>query len=61
MKKLRVVGKEFLMKVGRSILSGNFNLTQIPFPIKASIPKSYFENIGGTPSSFCSSFFHLAV
>jgi len=50
MKKLRVIAKEFLMKVGRSVLTGNFNLTQIPFPIKFSIPKSYFENIGVIPS-----------
>jgi len=50
MKKLRVIAKEFLMKVGRSVLSGNFNLTTVPFPIKASIPRSYFENIGVVPS-----------
>ncbi len=51
MKKLRVIAKEFLMKVGRSVLSGNFNLTTVPFPIKASIPRSYFENIGVVPSN----------
>ena len=29
-----------LKELGRKILSGDFNLTKIPFPIKAMIPKS---------------------
>jgi len=61
MKKLRVIAKEFLMKVGRSVLSGNFNLTTVPFPIKASIPRSYFENIGVVPTSFYPLYLNLAM
>ena len=37
---LRGVGKFVLGQVGRKLLSGDFNLTQISFPIKAMIPKS---------------------
>jgi len=48
--KLRAVGKDFIYKVGKHILSGNFNLTTIPFPIRAMIPKSYLEYVGSTAS-----------
>ncbi|KAL4434735.1 hypothetical protein ABPG74_017155 [Tetrahymena malaccensis] len=40
---LRGIGKEIISQVGRKILSGSFNLTQISFPIKAMIPKSALE------------------
>jgi len=49
-KKLRAVGKDFLYKVGKQVFSGNFNLTTIPFPIKAMVPKSYLEYVGCIPS-----------
>lgn len=51
--KARSVGKEmikvlchdinFFKEIGRKILSGNFNLTRISFPIKISIPKTALE------------------
>lgn len=51
MKKLRVIAKEFVFKVGKHIFSGHFNLTTIPFPIKAMVPKSYLEYVGCLPSN----------
>jgi len=60
-KKLRVVAKEFLIKVGRSILSGHFNLTTIPFPIKFMVPKSYLEYVGCIPSCFFPLYLNLAA
>ena len=43
MKKTRSVAKEIVKDVGRKLLSGNFNLTKVSFPIKAMIPKSVLE------------------
>jgi len=53
-KKLRAVGKDFLYKVGKHVLSGNLNLTTIPFPIRAMVPKSYLEYVGCIPSTLLS-------
>lgn len=39
----RSVGKTMLKDIGRKIISGNFNLTTVSFPIKAMIPKSALE------------------
>jgi len=60
-KKFRLIGKEFLLKVGRSILSGNFNLTTIPLPIKMMVPKSYLEYVGCIPSAFFPLYLNLAA
>lgn len=43
--KLRSLGKEVIKEIGRKILSGNFNLTTVTFPIKAMVPKSTLEMI----------------
>lgn len=40
---LRNIGKKVITEIGRKILSGEFNLTTISFPIKAMIPKSALE------------------
>lgn len=42
-RKSRAIGKEVIKEIGKRILSGKFNLTKIPFPIKAMIPKSVLE------------------
>jgi hypothetical protein len=60
-KKLRVIAKEFLYKVGRHIVSGHFNLTTIPFPIKVMIPKSYLENVGCASTAFFPLYLNLAM
>jgi hypothetical protein len=39
----RDVGKTMIKEIGRKIISGNFNLTTVSFPIKAMIPKSALE------------------
>ncbi|CAD8085669.1 unnamed protein product [Paramecium sonneborni] len=39
----RSVGKNMIKQVGQKLLSGNFNLTQVSFPIRAMIPKSALE------------------
>jgi hypothetical protein len=41
--RLRSSGKEILKQVGKSILSGSFNLTTISFPIKCMSSKSMLE------------------
>ena len=43
--KLRSLGKEIIKEIGKKILSGNFNLTTITFPIKAMVAKSTLEMI----------------
>jgi len=59
--KLRSIGREFIVKVGKHILSGNFNLTTIPFPIKAMIPKSYLQYVGCIPTAFFPLYMNLAL
>jgi hypothetical protein len=39
----RNVGKDMIKQIGRKIISGNFNLTTISFPIRAMIPRSALE------------------
>ncbi|KAL4483593.1 hypothetical protein ABPG72_016874 [Tetrahymena utriculariae] len=39
----RSVGKLIIKEIGRKIISGDFNLTQVSFPIKAMIPKSALQ------------------
>ncbi|EGR32781.1 oxysterol binding, putative [Ichthyophthirius multifiliis] len=41
----RSVGKFIIGEIGRKIISGDFNLTQVSFPIKAMIPKSALQTI----------------
>jgi len=41
--------------------SGNFNLTTIPFPIKAMVPKSYLEYVGCIPTAFFPLYMNLAL
>ncbi|EAS07563.1 oxysterol-binding protein (macronuclear) [Tetrahymena thermophila SB210] len=40
---LRSVAKEVIKQIGRKLISGDFNLTTISFPIRAMIPKSQLE------------------
>jgi len=42
--KLRSVGKEMIKIIGRKILSGEFNITKISFPIRACYPKTALYN-----------------
>jgi hypothetical protein len=42
---IRGVGKYMIGVIGRKILSGDFNLTQVSFPIKAMVPKSMLQTI----------------
>lgn len=42
--KLRSVGKEMIKIIGRKILSGEFNLTKVSFPIRACQPKTALYN-----------------
>jgi hypothetical protein len=42
-KTIRAIGKQIIKQVGQKVLSGNFNLTTISFPIRAMIPKSALE------------------
>mmetsp|Transcript_35627 Transcript_35627/g.54486 ORF Transcript_35627/g.54486 Transcript_35627/m.54486 type:complete len:276 (+) Transcript_35627:146-973(+) len=45
LKRLRSAGTELLKSVGRKILSGNFNLTSISFPIKCMGPRTLLMTI----------------
>jgi len=60
-KKLRAVGKDFIYKIGKHVLSGNFNLTTVPFPIRAMVPKSYLEYVGRVPTAFFPLYMNLAL
>lgn len=40
---MRNTGKKIISQIGRKILSGDFNLTTISFPIKCMIPMSALE------------------
>lgn len=42
--KLRSVGKEVIKIIGRKILSGEFNLTKVSFPVRACHPKTALYN-----------------
>ncbi len=42
---LRGMGWDIIKEIGRKILSGNFNLTQVTMPIKVMIPISILQNI----------------
>lgn len=41
--KTRSVGKEVLKTIGKKLISGDFNLTKVSFPIKVMIPKTALE------------------
>lgn len=43
--KMRSIGWELVKAIGKKIISGDFNLTTIPFPIKVMIPKTILENV----------------
>lgn len=42
-KTIRAIGKQVIKEIGKQVLSGNFNLSSVPFPIRAMIPKSALE------------------
>lgn len=42
-KTIRAIGKRIVKEIGKKLLTGNFNLTQVSFPIRAMIPKSALE------------------
>ena len=44
---LRDVKWEILRMMGKKILSGDFDLTRISFPIKLAQPKTLLENVAG--------------
>lgn len=44
-KNIRNIGKEIIKEIGRKLISGNFNLTTVSFPIKSMVPKSALETI----------------
>ena len=41
--KSRSAGKEIIKLIGKKILSGSLNLTQISFPIRVMVPKTALE------------------
>ena len=43
--RLRGIKWEILKSIGRKILSGDFNLTTISFPIKLAKPRVTLENV----------------
>lgn len=42
---MRSTGWELAKTIGKKLLSGDFNLTTIPFPIKVMIPKTILQNV----------------
>jgi hypothetical protein len=47
MDQLRSALKSIIAQVGKSILSGKFNLTQVAFPIWCMVPQTILQVIGG--------------
>ncbi len=43
--KFRSTGWEIIKIIGKKIISGDFNLTTIPFPIRVMIPKTILQNV----------------
>jgi hypothetical protein len=41
--KIRSTGKEMLKDIGMKIITGQFSLTKISFPIKAMVPRTSLE------------------
>lgn len=39
----RNVAKDMIKQIGKKLISGDFNLTRIPFPVSISLPKSALE------------------
>lgn len=42
-KTIRAIGRHIVKQIGRQVLTGNFNLNTVSFPIRAMIPKSALE------------------
>lgn len=42
-KLLRSTGKEFIKQIGKKLITGDFNLTKIPFPIKIMTSKTFLQ------------------
>lgn len=40
---LRSTGKEFIKQIGKKLITGDFNLTKIPFPIKIMTSKTFLQ------------------
>lgn len=59
-KKLRSVGYEILKQIGKKILSGDFNLTTISFPIRIMLPLSMLQTIA-VAKSYYPLFFNKAA
>lgn len=38
--KVRGIGKEMIMEIGRKLITGDLNLTKVSFPIKAMVPRT---------------------
>lgn len=43
--KLRTIAKGVVIAIGKKLLSGEFNLTTVSFPIRAMLPKSVLDNV----------------
>mmetsp|Transcript_15329 Transcript_15329/g.14912 ORF Transcript_15329/g.14912 Transcript_15329/m.14912 type:complete len:129 (+) Transcript_15329:802-1188(+) len=50
--KYRQVGRDMVKQVGKSILMGQFNLTNVSFPIKCMMPKSILEVVASVGCIF---------
>ena len=51
--KLRSAGTELVKMIGRKLLSGNFNLATVSFPIKLMSHKSLLQTIPTFQCTFC--------
>lgn len=60
MSRYRTAGKEIIKSVGKQILTGNFNLTNISFPIKCMQHQSILQIIGSI-SCVCPIFLNAAA
>ena len=54
MTKYRNIAKGIMQDVGKKILSGNFNLTTVSFPIKSMVPESFLHKCSYSSKSHLS-------
>lgn len=54
MTKYRNIAKGVMQEFGKKILSGNFNLTTVSFPIKSMVPLSFLEKCSQSSNLTCS-------
>jgi hypothetical protein len=49
---MRSIGYDIIKQIGKKIISGDFNLTTISFPIKVMLPKTILQSVASSIFQF---------